>query len=137
MSQTVIVGGGIIGFSTAYYLATRLGDGSSITVNENHVSPFKGASGQATGILGDYGFDDAATPLGKCSWELHNSLADEYDGRNEWGFSDIIVHKLNKFSSSVAESGHTSKHPLPSWCRTSENYVDTIVNNLEHHAARL
>ena len=67
----VILGGGIIGFATAYYLATSQGDGRDITIIDNSPILFEGASGQANGILHAYGFDPALTPLANLSYDLH------------------------------------------------------------------
>ena len=115
--------------------------GSSITIADNYATLFQGASGQADGVLGDYGFEVVARPLGLYSWQLHQQLAREHDGRGQWGFSDIVIHNLTSKSSTEEEPSQTSSHPLPFWLNTSHaslgDYVDSIINDADHNAARL
>ena len=68
--STIIIGGGIIGFSTAYYLASLanlLNNPHCISVVDSSPAVFVAASGGATGILGDYGFEPEAEALGVLS----------------------------------------------------------------------
>lgn len=76
--DVIIVGGGVMGCSVAYWLAK---DGARVAVLERSV-PGAEASSAAAGILGPTveSFDDAiALQLGRRSRELHAELADELD----------------------------------------------------------
>ena len=137
-SAVVIVGGGIIGLSTAYYVSTTRKCARSITIVDNASILYAGASGKANGILGDYGFKPEAEPLGKLSWELHRKLASQHRGRAAWGFRDVLEHKLHCAASSDApEVALTSTHPpspLPTWCRHLEDHASVSTSNSEHAA---
>jgi len=76
--DVIIVGGGLMGCSVAYWLAK---DGAEVVVLERSV-PGAEASSAAAGILGPTveSFEDAlALQLGRRSRELHAELADELD----------------------------------------------------------
>ena len=79
-SRVVIVGGGIIGCSTAYYL-TRAGISDVVVVERDHVA--SGASGYSAGILTPYsGSNDAGLlALSAASLALHSELAQELPER--------------------------------------------------------
>ncbi|KAI9723078.1 MAG: hypothetical protein M1828_004326 [Chrysothrix sp. TS-e1954] len=87
-NNTVIVGAGIIGLSTAYYLS---GSGNtapqSIHLVESASSLFASASGYAGGFLAEDWFSTAVAPLGALSFRLHKELAEQHDGRTRWGYS--------------------------------------------------
>ena len=83
--STVIIGAGIIGTSTAYYL-------SQISENPIHLveaSPelFASASGYAAGFLARDWFIPSLSALGELSFDLHKQLAEENNGHAKWGYS--------------------------------------------------
>lgn len=140
-SPVTIIGGGIIGLSTAYYLSRARKSGLSITIVDNASILFAGASGKANGILGDYGFEPEAESLGTLSWELHQQLASVHRGQASWGYRDVMIYGLHGAASSDAsELGLGSTHPLsplPAWCRKMEKYASTLVSDHEHAARML
>lgn len=75
-SRVVIVGGGIIGCATAYYL-TRAGFSEVVVVERDHVA--SGASGYSAGILTPYSGsnDPGLLALSAASLALHAEWADE------------------------------------------------------------
>ncbi|KAI9803133.1 MAG: hypothetical protein M1833_001204 [Piccolia ochrophora] len=86
--STIIVGAGIIGVSTAYYLSSS----PSQTANSIHLidsSPrlFASASGYAGGFLAKDWFSPAVAPLGALSFRLHKELAEQHNGKEKWGYS--------------------------------------------------
>ncbi|KAI9894746.1 MAG: hypothetical protein M1814_002103 [Vezdaea aestivalis] len=83
---TVILGSGIIGLSTAYYLS-RKRDPSTIHIVDPSPKLFASASGNAAGFLARDWFAPAAAALGVLSFDLHQRLAEEHDGREKWGYS--------------------------------------------------
>ena len=84
--STVILGAGIIGVSTAYYLSQSV-PGSSVHLIDTSPELFASASGKAGGFLAADWFGPASAPLGLLSFKLHKQLADEYDGAGKWGYA--------------------------------------------------
>ncbi|KAF2191073.1 FAD dependent oxidoreductase [Zopfia rhizophila CBS 207.26] len=106
MTSTVILGSGIVGLSTAYYLSQ-----SSKTPPQNihliDTSPklFHCASGLAGGFLASDWFAPSVAPLGALSFKLHKELADKNSGRKTWGYSESIGTSLSQDSEVVGGSG--------------------------------
>ncbi|CAK7216247.1 hypothetical protein SCUCBS95973_002748 [Sporothrix curviconia] len=84
----VIVGGGVIGSTTAYFLTRHprydpalhritLLEASSIAA---------GASGKAGGLLGLWAYPEELVPL---SYRLHRELAEEHGGAKRWGYRSV------------------------------------------------
>ena len=113
VTHTVIVGSGIIGISTAYYLSllaskeenpAEISDGDVQDTKREHyihlVDPapvlFKHvASGKAGGFLAKNWFSSSAADLGAFSFDLHKKLAEQFDGRKRWGWSQSAVINLD------------------------------------------
>ncbi|KAL2149961.1 hypothetical protein VTH82DRAFT_7637 [Thermothelomyces myriococcoides] len=85
-SSTVILGAGIIGVSTAYYLSQHQ-DPTSIQLVEPSPELFSSASGYAGGFLAKDWFGPSVTALGALSFNEHRRLAEEHNGREKWGYS--------------------------------------------------
>ncbi|PSR93787.1 hypothetical protein PHLCEN_2v4682 [Hermanssonia centrifuga] len=108
MPTTVILGTGIIGLSTAYYLSHHLADNHEATPGTHtghHIhlvepSPelFASASGKAAGFLAKDWFAPAVAPLGEFSFDLHRNLAKEHGGRDKWGWSESVSYSLDRES---------------------------------------
>lgn len=83
--STVIIGAGIIGTSTAYYLSQS----SKNPIHLVEASPqlFESASGYAAGFLARDWFVPSLSALGELSFDLHKQLAEENDGHARWGYS--------------------------------------------------
>jgi glycine/D-amino acid oxidase-like deaminating enzyme len=97
--STIILGGGIIGLSTAYFMAlaqSELHDGEHgpIVVVDPSLTMCAGASGQNEGALGDFGFAEPVLPLAKLSYRLHDHLAAVNDGAGKYGFSEFEIHTV-------------------------------------------
>jgi glycine/D-amino acid oxidase-like deaminating enzyme len=84
--STVIIGTGIIGASTAYYLSQN-NDPSSIHLIESSPTLFASASGYAGGFIAKDWFSAPSASLGELSYAEHRRLADEYGGREKWGYN--------------------------------------------------
>ena len=140
-SPVVIIGGGIIGLSTAYYHSLLRGNRSTITIVESADTLFAGASGQANGILGNYDFPPGAESLGKLSWKLHQQLANKHGGRARWGYRDVVVYKTNnRVSLDAPKLASGSENPptsLPAWCKNIERHASTSLSGREHAARML
>ncbi|KAG5993030.1 hypothetical protein E4U52_002332 [Claviceps spartinae] len=89
MRNIVIVGGGVIGCTTAYYLTRHPKFNPArhtITLLEAGASLASGASGKAGGLLALWAYPDCIVPL---SYELHAALAAEHDGPQKWGYREL------------------------------------------------
>jgi glycine/D-amino acid oxidase-like deaminating enzyme len=99
----VIIGGGLIGLSTAYSLALTLNE-SSKPDNRCHMPKFTiiessdrlcpAASSQATGGIGDFGFGSGNTGVagvGSLSFKMHVDMAAKYNGREAYGFVEQVI----------------------------------------------
>jgi glycine/D-amino acid oxidase-like deaminating enzyme len=88
--RIVIIGGGIAGISTAYYLirSASLPSGSSITIIEG-TDIAAAASGKSGGFLAKDWHGSATASLSAMSYDLHKGLADEYGGKDKWGYRTV------------------------------------------------
>ena len=84
---TVIVGAGIIGTSTAYYLSNSSANPQKIHLVEACPELFASASGYAAGFLARDWFSPQLAKLGELSFDLHKQLAEENDGYERWGYT--------------------------------------------------
>lgn len=82
---TTILGAGIIGLSTAYYLAQHQPP-STIHIVEPSPELFASASGFAGGFLARDWFGAASASLGALSFDEHKRLAAAHDGARRWGY---------------------------------------------------
>ncbi|KAF7509642.1 hypothetical protein GJ744_007680 [Endocarpon pusillum] len=92
--RTVIIGGGIIGVSIAFYLSETLEDSTSIHIVESSSRLFASASGYAAGFLAKDWFSLGAAELGALSFELHKKLADNNNGSETWGYAPSTALSL-------------------------------------------
>ena len=86
MSSTVILGSGIVGLSTAYYLSEHQPP-STIHLVDPAPELFSSASGYAGGFLAKDWFASQLVPLGELSFALHKQLAAKHGGREKWLYS--------------------------------------------------
>ncbi|KAI5951286.1 hypothetical protein KGF54_004360 [Candida jiufengensis] len=89
----IIVGAGIIGVCTAYFLTKHPKFDSSkyhITIIESK-RVAGGASGKAGGLLALWAFPEQIVSL---SFNLHQKLANEYNGEEEWGYRRLTTVSL-------------------------------------------
>ncbi|WEW61509.1 hypothetical protein PRK78_006999 [Emydomyces testavorans] len=89
----VVIGGGIIGCSTAYYLTRHPSYDSSkhkiILLEATEIAG--GASGKAGGLLALWAYPSQIVPL---SFRLHAQLADEHNGKETWGYRRVTCGQL-------------------------------------------
>ncbi|KAJ4347653.1 hypothetical protein N0V85_009750, partial [Neurospora sp. IMI 360204] len=88
---TVILGAGIIGVSTAYYLSLSSPQSSSSSSEIHLIDPsptlFWSASGFAGGFLARNWFAPEVSSLGALSFAEHARLASAHDGRRNWSYA--------------------------------------------------
>lgn len=113
MPDTVVLGAGIIGLSTAYYLA-KLSKDSGVEHAIHIVEPcpqlFSSASGKAGGFLAKDWFNPTMAPLGELSFRLHQELAEQHNGRAKWGYSPSISYSLDRNASLRGDSDTDSSN---------------------------
>lgn len=86
----VIIGGGIIGVCTGYYLAihpSRPANSKITIVEATHVAG--AASGKAGGLLALDWHGQATASLSELSYRLHQELSQEHDGVKNWGYRAV------------------------------------------------
>lgn len=97
---------------TAYYLTQHPdfdADKHHITIIEAR-RPASGASGKAGGLLALWAFPQQIVPL---SFRLHQELAEQYDGANEWGYRRVSAVSIagNLQKAAARRAGHNEGHP--------------------------
>ncbi|KAM0521830.1 hypothetical protein ACHAPE_002392 [Trichoderma viride] len=90
MSHTVILGSGVIGLSTAFYLRQHQ-PGTTIHLVDAAQELFSSASGYAGGFLAKDWFRPDLVPLAELSFEEHKKLAEEENGRERWAYAKSVT----------------------------------------------
>ena len=101
--HVVIIGGGIIGASIAYYMSQRE-DCPKITLLESSKDVAPGASGKAGGFLALDWHGTSTASLAALSFELHRQLAKKENGAELWGYREVETHQLSLDTSRKARS---------------------------------
>ncbi len=104
----VVIGGGIIGSSIAYYLSRAAASAGAravtrITLIEASSAPAPAASGKAGGFLALDWHGAATASLAELSFKLHRQLADQDGGHEKWGYREVETWQVN-VDSSLGES---------------------------------
>ena len=83
-----IIGGGIIGSTTAYFLTRHPKyDQSKHSIHLIETTGIaSGASGKAGGLLALWAYPQSIVPL---SFRLHKELAEEHGGKDRWGYRGV------------------------------------------------
>lgn len=89
-SNIVVIGGGIAGVSTAYFLSIspHLPKSTTITLVEG-TRIAAGASGYSGGFLAKDWHGSATASLAAMSYDLHARLAREMGGKEKWGYREV------------------------------------------------
>ncbi|CAK7245273.1 MAG: hypothetical protein STHCBS139747_006848 [Sporothrix thermara] len=87
---TVIIGAGIVGVSTAYYLVENDAT-ADVHLIETTNTLFASASGYAGGFLARDWHAPATASLAALSYDQHAALAAKYDGSLHWGYATSIA----------------------------------------------
>ncbi|KAK4155951.1 FAD dependent oxidoreductase [Chaetomidium leptoderma] len=109
----VIVGGGVIGCTTAYYITRHPSFNPALhTVTLLEATAIaSGASGKAGGLLALWAYPACLVPL---SYRLHRELAVEHNGAERWGYRRLGCGSLAAIVKTSDIKQPTSKPPSPS-----------------------
>jgi glycine/D-amino acid oxidase-like deaminating enzyme len=110
----VILGAGVIGLSTAYYISTS-STPTKVYVLDTSPILFQCASGRAAGFITKDWFSSSLAELGELSFRLHRELADRFDGRRNWGYSGTIALSLNETDDDNELRGATKEKRGEDW----------------------
>lgn len=86
--NVVIIGGGIIGATSAYFITHH----PSYNPEKHKITLLEatkiagGASGKAGGLLALWAYPSSIVPL---SYSLHKQLSDKHDGEERWGYRQV------------------------------------------------
>lgn len=148
MANTVILGSGIIGLSTAYHLSKHQ-PGSTIHLVDSSPELFASASGYAGGFIARDWFQDSVSSLGELSFEEHRKLAEEHGGRDNWGYSKSVTISYEQPPSRGTETRATGggglgraeltrdrasesrEDHVPRWLRRAEGDVLSVIDEGE------
>ena len=117
-SEAVILGAGIIGVSTAYYLSQHQ-DPTTIHIVETSPELFSSASGFSGGFLAKDWFSPRVSDLGAFSFEEHRLLAEQHNGKEKWGYSPAIC--LSYYAS---EEARKNQKRGDDWLRDGTSRAD-------------
>ncbi|EGV64089.1 hypothetical protein CANTEDRAFT_114120, partial [Yamadazyma tenuis ATCC 10573] len=99
----IIVGAGIIGVCTAYFVVTHPKYNPDkyrvVIIESKRVAG--GASGKAGGLLALWAFPQQIVPL---SFGLHQQLSDMYGGDTEWGYRRLTTVSLEGDLTNISEA---------------------------------
>ncbi|KAK4505394.1 hypothetical protein PRZ48_003357 [Zasmidium cellare] len=102
--EIVIIGGGIIGCTSAYYLTRHPSyDPSKHKITLLEASKIAGgASGKAGGLLALWAYPSSIVPL---SYKLHKELAKEHSGEKRWGYRAVHCGQVDCVGRDVQVKG--------------------------------
>ncbi len=124
--STAILGGGIIGLSTAYYLSLsrppNKQDNPHIHIVDSASSLLLSASAYAGGFVALDWFSPQSASLGALSFGLHRSLAKQHDGPKRWGYAGSHVYSLSIDDRGVSKRG--KKGAEGDWLSTGTSRAD-------------
>ncbi len=99
----VVIGGGVIGLSIAYF--SSLHDPCrEIIIVDSEEQLLLSASGFSGGYIVRDWFSPSVIPLAELSYTLHRELAEKNDGKHQWGYTESI-----SYSASVEQRDSTGR----------------------------
>ncbi|CAO1636759.1 unnamed protein product [Sympodiomycopsis kandeliae] len=128
--EIVIIGGGIMGVCTAFFL-TRSKEFTAGQINVTLIEEGEiagGASGQAAGFLAKDWHPSSTAPLAALSFDLHAQLAQEFNGKEQYGYRSVKAYSV--------DIKHPSRRAKHSTTQEEENKSDIAppTRELPHEA---
>ncbi|KAI8943465.1 hypothetical protein NX059_001471 [Plenodomus lindquistii] len=104
----VIIGGGIIGSTTAYFLSHHPTFNPKIdTITLLEATKIAGgASGKAGGLLGLWAYPSCIVPL---SYKLHQELAEKHNGVERWGYRAVHCGQIDALGNLAPKTNNGTK----------------------------
>lgn len=130
MAPIVILGAGVIGCSTAYYLTeSQSVDPMSVHLIEASPELFASASGKAGGFLASDWFGPSTASLGALSFRLHEKLALENDGKAKWGYSPSTGASFTESDNKIVGKGGDD------WLKEGNSRADVAAEHEFHEGS--
>ncbi|KAF8427862.1 FAD dependent oxidoreductase [Tirmania nivea] len=133
----VIIGAGIIGTSTAYFL-THLNPAREIHILESSPCLFPSSSSRAGGFLAKDWFSSSLADLGILSFDLHRSLAEKHLGAEKWGYAgstglSLVTRKTAETLEPIARAEDWLRHGASRAEAASGSHtpVESMVNGTD------
>ncbi|KAK4700841.1 hypothetical protein P7C70_g5401, partial [Phenoliferia sp. Uapishka_3] len=136
-----IIGGGIIGCTSAYYLShhKHLAEGTKIIIIEGS-SIAAGASGKAGGLLALDWHGASTSSLAALSYRLHADLAAEHSGSTRWNYRLLDTLSISADFSASSKPLKSSKDSNFTWLSpsilTSTDIIGTTKSTAQVHPAK-
>lgn len=127
-NHIIIVGAGIIGVCTAYYIVKH----PKYDPEKYHITIIEskrvagGASGKAGGLLALWAFPQQLVPL---SFQLHQELSDMYGGEQEWGYRRLTTVSLEGDLSKIDENGSDNESDKEESFKKTTNKSDSSLGS--------
>jgi glycine/D-amino acid oxidase-like deaminating enzyme len=112
--RIAVIGGGIIGASTAYYLSRDAPANVHVTLIEEAANVAPGASGKSGGFLAEDWHGPDTADLGRLSYRLHRELAEQHGGQRRWGYREVETVSIG-FDDSKKRSTNKCPKEIASW----------------------
>lgn len=132
----IIVGAGIIGVCTAYYIVKH----KKFDPSKYHITIVEskrvagGASGKAGGLLALWAFPQQIVPL---SFHLHQELSDLYNGSEEWGYRRLTTVSLEGDITKLPEDNNAADNQDGELTVSAAINSKTKKNSLNSSSSRL
>jgi glycine/D-amino acid oxidase-like deaminating enzyme len=114
-TEIIILGGGIIGLSTAYYLLTSSPKPRVTLIEPHRVA--HGASSRAMGMVAETWHDREVLPLARLSWRCYLELVEQFSGIDEF---DWRLSKVTGADIGQPQSKRSAYRKIPVGKQTSE-----------------
>ena len=101
--EIVIIGGGIIGCTSAYYLSRHSSTTKITLIEASRHGLAQGASGKAGGLVARWAYPKEIVDL---SFKEHSRLAEEHNGRDRWGWRYVRCGSWEGRGEAVIDSIH-------------------------------
>lgn len=111
--EICIVGGGIMGIMTAYYLVKSNRCKKVFVIEEGELAG--GASGKAAGFLAKRWHGGPTSSLGVLSYELHAQLANQFDGQKRYGYRTMPSISMHIEAGKGKGKQRIKDDPLLNW----------------------
>ncbi|KIR28891.1 cytoplasmic protein [Cryptococcus deuterogattii LA55] len=129
----VVIGGGITGVSTAYFLSThpQRSPSTRITIVEG-TKIAAAASGFSGGFLAKDWHGSSTASLSEFSYDLHASLAEEFGGKEKWGYRTVETLSIETDATSMSKK-ESPLHWLPKGLVHSSRILGSHTTTAQVH----